>query len=156
QRVKSGDLPPLEERLPEEPLAVEPTDRIGVYGGAWHTCTMSVPGDAYEMIAYDGLVRWSPDWSEVLPNAARGWEVGDDGREYTLELRKGMKWSDGEPFTTDDIVFVYEDVLSNTELYPAFPSWLTAGDKPVEVIKEDDYAVTFRFAEPYTLFLDRL
>lgn len=74
RRVEAGDLPKLADRLPEEPLVIEPTDRIGGYGGTWHTCTMSVPGDAYEMIAYDGLLRWAPTgrrYSPTLPCRGR-------------------------------------------------------------------------------------
>ena len=67
-----------------------------------------------------------------------------------------MKWSDGEPFTADDILFWFKDIISNEELYPVFPTWLTIGGKPGIVEKVDDYTVRFRFPEPYGFFINRL
>ena len=154
--VKAGKLPPLAKRLPASPLVLEPTERTGGYGGRWHTCTQSVPGDAYEMIGYDGLVRWDPAWTKVIPNIAKSWQVGDGGRTYTFELREGMKWSDGSPFTAADIEFAYADVLRNKELFPTFPEWLTTGGKPGTIEQVDEHTVRFRFAEPHALLLERL
>ena len=61
-------------------------------------------------------VRWSVDGGEVLPNVAKGWDVSDDATAYTFHLREGMKWSDGEDFTADDIVFWWEHVETNTDI----------------------------------------
>ena len=155
-KVKAGTLPPLQERLPASPLVLQPTDRPGVHGGRWHTCTQSVPGDTYEMIGYDGLVRWDPGWTKVIPNIAESWEISDGGRVYTFTLRARMKWSDGSPFTAEDIAFAYSDVLQNKDLFPVFPQWLTVGERPGALEALDDHTVRFRFAEPHALLLDRL
>ncbi len=155
-QVKSGQLPPLSKRLPSSPLVLQPTERTGTYGGRWHTCTQSVPGDAYEMIGYDGLVRWDPGWSKVIPNIAKSWQIGDGGRTYTFQLRTGMKWSDGSPFTAADIAFAYQDVLQNKELTPQFPEWLTVRGQPGTLEQVDEHAVRFRFVEPHALLLERL
>jgi ABC-type transport system substrate-binding protein len=156
RQVKAGKLPPLKKRLPSSPLVLEPTDRVGVYGGRWHTCTQSVPGDVFEMIGYDGLVRWDPGWTKVIPNIAESWDVADGGRVYTFHLRPGMKWSDGSPFTADDIAFAYDDVLGSKDIFPTFPHWLSAGGRPGELEKVDEHTVTFRFAQPHALLVERL
>jgi peptide/nickel transport system substrate-binding protein len=155
-QVKAGTLPALRKRLPANPLVLEPTDRAGAYGGRWHTCTQSVPGDTYEMIGYDGLVRWDPSWTKVVPNIAESWEVGDGGRVYTFRLRTGMKWSDGSPFTSSDIAFAYTDVLKNEKLFPTLPQWLTVQGQPGTFERVDDHTFEFRFAEPHALLLERL
>jgi peptide/nickel transport system substrate-binding protein len=157
-QVKAGELPPLEERLPEEPLVVEPVERAGVYGGTWNS-VMVGPSDTaviHRTIGYDQLVHFSPDWSEIVPNVARSFDVEDDGRVYTFHLRRGMKWSDGEPFTADDIVFACVDVLFNQEIFPVPPGWLLVEDKLPTVEKVDDYAVRFTFSAPHGLFLQLL
>ncbi|HEY8456700.1 MAG TPA: ABC transporter substrate-binding protein [Actinopolymorphaceae bacterium] len=155
-QVKAGKLPPVDKRLPAEPLVVEPAQEIGVYGGTWNTFIQGTDGaSVYENIGYDGLVRWSRDFTDVIPNVV-DWEVSDGGRTFTFHLRKGMKWSDGEPFTADDIEFAYNDVFCNTELFPVFPQWLMAGGKPSTFEKVDEVTCRFTFAEPHAFFLERL
>jgi peptide/nickel transport system substrate-binding protein len=155
-RVKAGKLPPVEERLPEEPLVVEPAQEIGSYGGTWNTFIQGIDGaSVYENIGYDGLVRWAPDFTDIIPNVV-SWDVAGEGKEYTLHLRKGMKWSDGEPFTTDDIAFAYLDVFSNKELSPVFPQWLAPGGTPAKFEKVDEVTCRFTFAEPHAFFLEHL
>ncbi|MGH3487287.1 MAG: ABC transporter substrate-binding protein, partial [Actinopolymorphaceae bacterium] len=117
--VESGELPELKERLPASPMVVKPVDRLGTYGGQWDLFGDSPPPGGGAEVYYEWLVRWSPDWSEVLPNLAESWEIEDDGREYTFHLREGVKWSDGEPFTTEDIAFAYNDVVLNEETFSA-------------------------------------
>ncbi len=156
--VERGELPPLEERLPEEPLVVMPTEEMGKYGGDWRTIVLGVADNAWlqRTVDYEGLVRWAPDFNTVVPNLAKSWEITDEGRTFTFYLRRGVKWSDGEPFTADDIVFWYEDILLNEDLTPTLPKWLTTDEQPVEVEKVDDYAVRFKFTQPNGLFLQRL
>lgn len=104
-------------------------------------------------LAYETLMRWTPDYSKVIPNVARSVQVADHGRRYTFQLRSGMRWSDGEPFTSDDLVYAVNDVLLNSDLYPSPPSWLLSEDKPGRVSAPDKHTVEFRFAEPNGLFL---
>ncbi|NOZ27672.1 MAG: ABC transporter substrate-binding protein [Chloroflexi bacterium] len=156
--VKQGKLPPVDERLPENPLVVQPVDRIGQYGGTWRTALRGGADNAWLLrtMDYEYLVRWDPDWTKVIPNLAESFEANEDATEFTFHLRKGVKWSDGEPFTADDIMFWYEDVFMNEDLTPVKTSWLVTGDEPVTVEKVDDYTVKFKFAAPNGLFLQRM
>lgn len=152
--VKEGKLPPVEERLPSEPLVVEPVEKIGKYGGTWGRVALS-PNDTRirDRLGYETLVRWGRDGVSIVPNLAKSWEITDDGKTYVLHLTEGVKWSDGQPFTADDVLFWYYDVMQNEELTPVFPAWLVAGNEPVNVVKTGDYTVEFQFAAPHSLFL---
>lgn len=157
-KVEAGELPPVAERLPRNPVLVEPVERLGRYGGTWR---MSMRGNAdrgliYRTIGYEHLLRWDPAWTRVVANVAQSYSVNDDATEFTFKLRQGMRWSDGQPFTADDIMFWYEDVLKNSELTPEPPHWLIAGGSLVEVDKLDSHTVRFRFASPNGLFPQNL
>ncbi len=118
QQVKDGTLPPVEERLPESPMVVQPNESIGVYGGVMHRLTKPSGDGAHftRVVVYEGMVRWTPDWTGLEPDVAESYEVNDNATEYTFHLRKGMKWSDGSPYTSADIKFWYEDIILNTDL----------------------------------------
>lgn len=155
EMVKAGTLPPVEERLPENPLVVAGVDGIGQYGGTWRMGMMAGTDDVsfFRIVGYEPLVRWNPEWTDIVPGVAEKWDANDDATEFTFYLRKGLKWSDGEPFTADDILFWWEDVELNTELNPAPHSWMTAGGEPAQVTKVDDYTITIKFAASNGLFL---
>jgi peptide/nickel transport system substrate-binding protein len=155
--VKAGKLPSIEKRLPDNPLVVEATE-VGKYGGTWRMGMRGGTDDPsfYRILGYETLVRWTPAWDSIIPNLAEKWEVSDDATQYTFHLRQGVKWSDGEPFTAEDINFWFNDVVSNTDLQPTMPAWLTAGGKPVKFEKVDDYTIKFTFDTPNGLFLQSL
>ena len=147
-QVKAGKLPPVKQRLPKEPLVVKPTKEIGSYGGTWRTALLG-PADAAWLdrtIGHDNLTRWDPTFKEVIPNVAKSVEASSDGREYTITLRAGMRWSDGEPFTADDLVFANQDVARNKKLTPVPP------DNPATFEKVDDVTVRVTFERPNGLF----
>jgi peptide/nickel transport system substrate-binding protein len=160
--VESGELPPVAERLPANPAVVEPFNEVGTYGGSMRVgFTGGNPGwgGLWFIAGWENLVAWAPDFSGVIPNIAESWEISDDVREYTFHLREGMKWSDGAPFTADDIMFYINDVLFNEEINPAGPvaDWLPQdGAEELVVEKIDDYTVKFTFANPYGVFLYNL
>lgn len=152
--VDAGQLPPVEERLPKNPLVLTPLESVGKYGGSWRTATFGGGDSEIERtIGYTRLMRWNPEWTEVIPDIAEGVEVNEEATEYVFTLREGTKWSDGQPFTADDLVFWNEHVLRNSEITPSPAAWLTAGGEPVMVEKLDDYKVAFKFAAPNGLFL---
>ena len=157
QRVAHGELPTVEERLPENPAVIEPVESIGKYGGTWRRLTIGNRDIQLDCrIGYDPLVRWDRSGTRVVPNLAESWSIQDAGKTYVFHLRKGLKWSDGHPLTSDDFVFFFEDHLGCKEISPIFPSWLKIGREPVQVTAPDPYTVVFRFAEPYGIFLKML
>jgi peptide/nickel transport system substrate-binding protein len=157
--VEAGELPPVEERLPAEPMVVQPADRIGKYGGTWRTALVGGQDTAWlrRTISYDYLMRWDPQWTQSVPNIAKSVDVNEAGNEFTFHLREGMKWSDGHPFTADDIVFWWEDVVTHPDLNPAGPpQYMKVGGEPGTVEKIDDYTVVFKFPVPNGLLLQHL
>jgi len=149
-RVANGDLPPVEERLPQTPLVVEPFDEIGAYGGELRYA--GTYADVTTFIAWEFLTHWKPDMSGVYANILESYEVNEDASLYTFHLREGMRWSDGVPFTADDIVFAMNDIYLNPEVRGQAPANLVVNGEPVVVTKIDDYTVTFQFAGSYGLF----
>ncbi|MDA0563133.1 ABC transporter substrate-binding protein [Streptomonospora sp. S1-112] len=148
ERVEAGDLPPLEERLPDNPLVVEPVEEVGVYGGTWRSAVLGI-GDwpwLGRTVGYENLTRWNTEWTEVVPNLAEEFEYNEDATELTFRLREGLRWSDGEPFTADDIVFAVNDVFNNEDLTPV------AAQNPPTAEKVDDTTVVLTFPEPDALW----
>lgn len=152
--VASGDLPPVEDRLPDEPLVDEPFEQVGTYGGTLRLGMVSgttyYPATIYQVDFTLGLNRVG---EEIVPNIAKGFEFSPDNTTMTLSLREGMKWSDGAPFDANDFLFWYESVLLNKDLTPVARSWLRPAGQLVEVEKIDDYTLTFSFAVPYRTIL---
>ncbi|NPV10101.1 MAG: ABC transporter substrate-binding protein [Anaerolineae bacterium] len=154
EMVAAGTLPPVEERLPKNPKVIPVFDQIGKHGGIWNRADVDASSIGHHHGA-EGLLRYGPGPAyEIEPNLAERYEISEDGKEYTFYLREGVRWSDGEPFTADDIMYWYEDVLLNDELSPAKPRWLRPGGELVKVEKIDDYTVKFIFAVPFGLFRD--
>jgi len=157
-QVKAGKLPPVAQRLPQQPLVVPVVERVGEYGGVWRRAFLG-PADAnnYVRIVYDGLFRFAPDGTEIEPHIALGARSSPDFRVWTILLRKGARWSDGAPFTADDILYWYNDILLQKDLTPTVPTWMQNSDgTPAKVEKVDDYAVKFTFDRPSTLFLTQV
>ncbi|MBN1429187.1 MAG: ABC transporter substrate-binding protein [Anaerolineae bacterium] len=158
-KVASGDLPPVEERLPETPRVVEVLGEIGQFGGTMRqgfTGTNPGWGGMWYVAGWECLTQWSADFSGVEMNIAENIEISDDVKEFTIHLRKGMKWSDGADFTADDIMFYIDDIIFDTDLSPngAVADWLPAdGADDFKAEKIDDYTVKFIFANPHGTFL---
>jgi peptide/nickel transport system substrate-binding protein len=156
--VKAGKLPPVEKRIPEEPMVVKPLQSIGKYGGTWRRA-FTGPADAENgnrIVSTDKILFWDYTGTKIMPCVARDWKVSDDGKVVTIFLRKGHKWSDGHPFTADDFVFWYEDVYMNKDLQPTPDPFFTVNGKPGRLYKRDDLTVVFEFPEPNFLFVDFL
>jgi peptide/nickel transport system substrate-binding protein len=155
-KVASGELPPVDQRLPPSPVVVTPVDRTGTYGGVWrraYTGLSDLVG--LRRVLYDPLVRWSPDL-KIVPNLAEKWEADETGSVFTFHLVKGVRWSDGTQFTADDIVFYFEDILFNKEVTPSMPKWIAPQGTQPKVTKIDDYTFSIEFDQPYSLFLEEL
>jgi peptide/nickel transport system substrate-binding protein len=150
EAVASGELPPVEERLPAEPLVVEPYESIGLYGGTWHRAFTGVKDfHAWGRINYDPVLRWAPEFSDpIQPSLAKEWSWNDEGTELTLVFREGLKWSDGAPWTVDDIIFWWENIELDTNITPSPHIEWTVDGEPMTVEKIDDYTIKFIFPGP--------
>ena len=156
--VKEGKLPPVAKRLPETPRVVtfEGGAQPGTYGGALRML-MASSKDTRQMVVYGytRLVVWTPEYT-LEPDLLESYEV-QDGRIFTLHLRKGHKWSDGEPFTAEDFRYYWEDVALNKELSPFGPpsQLLAEGEVPkFQVINET--TVRYSWPKPNPFFLPAL
>jgi peptide/nickel transport system substrate-binding protein len=148
-RVARGELPPVEERLPERPLVVPVVEAPGYYGGTWRKFDLTTDFVAMKLLnSYYPLVRWTPDSSGVSPGLAESWEYTNDGREIRFHLRKGVKWSDGHPLTSADILFWWELCLD--ERHPmAPPEWAFSNGKRMDVRAPDPHTLVFSFDSPF-------
>ncbi|HKJ60741.1 MAG TPA: ABC transporter substrate-binding protein, partial [Hyphomicrobiales bacterium] len=157
EMVEAGSLPPVAERVGDEPEVVEPLNAIGTYGGEIRTGLRgsSDHNGILRVVGPQGLVRWDPQYTKIVPNVVKSFEVDDSGKIFTFHLRKGMKWSDGEPFTADDVMFNVNDLILNEDFAPT-PARYTVGGEPMKAEKVDDYTVTFTFSQAYGDFLAEL
>ena len=149
------DLPPVEERLPSNPLVVTPVDSVGVYGGTWRSALRGGLDNAWiaRTVAYDGLVRYNREWNEIVPNLAESWEVSEDAKTYTFKLREGLKWNNGTPFTSADIAFAVE--LFSEPSY-GVGSFMKNKNNPVIAEVVDDTTFKLIFENPNGIIMDEL
>ena len=154
--VESGELPPVAERLPTNPLVVEPVDSVGTYGGTWRSALRGGLDNAWiaRTVAYDGLVRYDREWKEIIPNLAESWEVSEDAKTYTFKLREGLKWNNGKPFTTADIEFAVQ--LHKEPTYVGPGGFLRNPNNPVELEVVDETTFKFIFEKPNGVLMDEL
>lgn len=148
--VAAGTLPPVAERLPEEPLVITPLNEIGKYGGEQRGAAFGpqVGQLDTEALRMQSLLFIEPDLVTLTPNILLNYEHSEDFKTWTLHLRAGMKWSDGVPFTADDFMFWYEDILLNPDITPAVPVVYISGDEPMTMSKVDDVTIQVDFLEP--------
>jgi peptide/nickel transport system substrate-binding protein len=150
-QVAAGLLPVVAERIGQDPLVIQPVHEIGTYGGTLRrgfTGAEDFQNANLFCAGPDNLLYWDYRHENVVPNIARGFEMSDDFTELTLHLRRGMRWSDGEPFTADDILFWRNDINLN----PSIGSGSTAlriDGRDVVVEKLDDLTVVYRCPAPY-------
>ncbi len=158
--VEAGAIPPVAERIGQDPIVLEPVGEIGTYGGTLRRAHMG-PGDFVNPSRFNGgrdtLLWYDYQWQEVIPNLAKGFEFNSDQSVLTLSLRRGMKWSDGMPFTADDILFWWDDVydLADENLIPGRQAVAVIGGEPIVVEKVDDFTVTFTAVAPYPLLIEQ-
>jgi peptide/nickel transport system substrate-binding protein len=117
EMVEKGLLPPVEERLPKNPVVVTPYEEIGQYGGTWRRVWFGLPDQPnVDKIAVEKLVMFDKTGGVILPNILEEWQVSSDGKTFVFKIREGLKWSDGVPVTTEDVRFWYEDILLDENL----------------------------------------
>lgn len=168
ERVAAGELPPVDERLPEFPFVVgqgtllpeesldwQPGQHGGTLTGAHHQPNWNAEmhlGLVEPLLSSPGIGA-----GEIEPNLLEVYIVNDDNTVFTFRLREGLRWSDGHPVTTEDIRFTYEDVLNNEELTSVFPmNYRSPSGEPMELEVIDDYTFRVSFDEPYGGFINVL
>jgi peptide/nickel transport system substrate-binding protein len=150
EQVNAGELPPLEERIPANPLVIEPVEQVGQYGGEIFLAATNPRGFGTDLhvTGFEPPLALNPD-STVGPNVVESWESSDEARVWTLYLREGIRWSDGEPFDADDIVYWWEDEVNNPDL---IESIYISEFRGMELTKVDDYTIRVELADSAPLF----
>ncbi len=156
-----GELPAVDERLPSAPLVLTPLSEVGTYGGEMRTDLLGGTDRGYgwlnRILGYEPLVRFAPRGRHGGAQHRRIVEASADSTQFTFKLRQGMKWSDGAPVTADDVVFWFEDMALNEELFPGGPGGhMMNGGEAAKLEKIDDFTIRFTFAKPYGLFLQQM
>ncbi len=158
EKVAAGALPPVEDRLPANPVVIEPFEEIGQYGGTWYYQTTSGTNWAHTRMKMYGFspVRWVQDGLGIEGNWVERWESNEEATSWTLFLREGVKWSDGHPLTTADFMFWWEDMALNREMSDPVPDMLAVAGQPAEITALDDFTIQIDFAAPSPLLPERL
>jgi peptide/nickel transport system substrate-binding protein len=155
EQVAAGTLPPVEERLPPEPLVIEPVEQVGEYGGTWRMIDQNNElGFTLMTTGVEGFLKWNRDASGFRPNVLESYEWNDDATELTAHFREGIKWSDGEPLTVDDYLFWWNDMALDEDVPVDPASGTVVNGEPMTLEKIDDYTLKFTFAAPNPLFLE--
>lgn len=102
---------------------------------------------------FDGLVEFNLATYKLEPALAESWTVSNGGKTYTFKLRQGVKWSDGQTFNADDVVFTYKNFIMNPEARAGDAGNFKLDGQPVTIKKVSDYVVQFDLPRPAPAFL---
>ncbi len=171
-RVAAGDLAPVADRLPVNPLVVVPGViskvedlpelEIGEYGGVMRFAHGSPDWnpDVFIMLNENVLAAPGITVEGIYGNVVESYTANADNTVFDFQLREGLKWSDGQPVTTADVTFTFDDYWNNENLSPGYPSkFKSAGNPqgaPMDLEILDDYAFRISFADSYGGFLREL
>ncbi|MEO8558259.1 MAG: ABC transporter substrate-binding protein [Rhodospirillales bacterium] len=159
EQVKAGKLPPVAQRLPTQPLVVDRfagSDGPGRSGGEINML-MATARDVRMMVVYGyaRLIAYDDNF-HLAADLLESYEI-KDGRSFTFHLRKGHKWSDGQPFTTEDFRYWWEDVANNKDLnFTGPPQDMLVDGKPPKFEVLDATTVRFTWDKPNASFLPAL
>ncbi len=166
--VAAGELPPVAERLPNDPLVQIPWESIGEYGGTIRYSEFTIDHDHYTRHFLDTHLlnlqpndafhwRSGPYLGVTQPGIFSDWSTSDDARVFEFTIRDGLRWSDGVLVTTADVEYYVHDVLLNADVTPVMPRWLRWGSPTNENVTTveilDDRAFQVIFENPYPAFL---
>jgi len=140
----------LANRLPSEPLVYAPYDAIGKYGGTLDVLSNATEAGTSDFLSvrHVNLVRYSDDLQTIVPNIAKGWDWNDDFTQLTFFLRKGHRWSDGAPFTADDVKFWYDELALDPKIMEKPKDYVLVGGEPMTVDVIDPQTVRFNLPAP--------
>ncbi len=144
------EMPPLAQRLPEEPLVVAPYDSVGKYGGTLDALSNATEAGTSDFMStrHVNLVRYSDDLQTIVPNVAKSWSWNAEFTELTFNLRKGHKWSDGQPFTSADVKFWYDNLALDPKIYEKPKDYVLVGGERMQVETPDEQTVVFKLPAP--------
>ena len=142
------NLPPVEDRLPADPIVLEPYAEPGRFGGK----AMITQGDSWQFFNWEPALTFAADMRTLLPNLAEGWTVSADGRITTVRLREGIRWSDGERLTSDDFIFSFDRIWMDPDMSPVTSRLILGG----KIEKIDELTFRYVFPEPNPLFVNFL
>ena len=140
----------LANRLPSEPLVYAPYDSIGMYGGTLDVLSNATEAGTSDFLSvrHVNLVRYSDDLQTIVPNIAKGWDWNDDFTQLTFFLRKGHRWSDGAPFTAEDVKFWYDELALDPKIMEKPKDYVLVGGEPMTVDVIDPQTVRFNLPAP--------
>ncbi len=152
--VDAGELPPVDQRLPENPCVAPVVEGIGKYGGVLRR-GFNGPSDYWGFRNYNdqGLSSYNLE-SALIPTLAESWELSEDAKSWRFHLRAGTRWSDGMPFTSGDFAWYWQHHMLNETLTSAPPRTQATGSPRVfpEAEAPDEYTFVVTFADPYPLY----
>ncbi len=145
--VKAGMLPPVRGRLPHDPVVIDPYERVGEYCGSIRI----FKSDRDKLSVPEGPLAIGPNISRILLNLAESYTLSKGGRRFKITLRKGLRWSDGHPFTADDFEFTFTHYFFNKELNSVPPDDL----RSCSFRKVDNLTFYYEFKTPNPFFVNR-
>lgn len=157
--VNAGKLENVALRVGPEPLVTRPLEGVHNYGGVWlmYLNGPSIGGVGFFMnqVNMPTFFRFSPTGYPIVPNLAKSYEVKDGGRVWEVTLRKA-RWSDGHPFTADDVLYWYHDELMSKELNGSgrLHDYFMDRQGQAKFEKIDDHRFRCTFYEPRGDFLE--
>lgn len=161
--VRQGKLPALNKRLPANPQIVKPVSRLGAYGGTLRTAAVGVEDLASWIVMttfYENMLAFRLPWkgkgsiTDVTPNICESFTLNRSGTEFTFKLRRGLRWSDGRPFTADDVVFAVNDLGTHKVLAPRPQARLSGRDgRGCRAEKIGTYTVKLVYPSPNSIAL---
>ena len=149
-RGNPSTVPSVEDRLPSEPLVYAPYHSIGKYGGTLDVLSNATEAGTSDFLSvrHVNLVRFSDDLQTIVPNIAKDWKWNDDFTQLTFYLRKNHRWSDGAPFTADDVKFWYEHLALSPLIMEKPKDYVLVGGEPMTVDVVDPQTVVFNLPAP--------
>lgn len=171
EKVEKGELPAVEDRLPQEPFEVGPGVLVaeenldweaGSYGGTLREVHSTPDWDPDVFMAMCESLLAGPGFNtaDIQGNVLKDFEVNEDNTVFTFYMREGLKWSDGVPVTSEDIEFTYEDMILNEQVTPQPPLKFRSGGvaegEAMELEIIDDYTFSLTSTEPYGEFLTEI
>ena len=153
--VNAGSLPAVDERLPSNPMVMPMLEGdTGNYGGTFRRGFKGVSDRWGPTKHVDRGLVWFDKDLNMQPRMAESWETNGDASEWTVHMREGIKWSDGAPMTTADVIWWWENVETNTTVSPAVSSTYRNVDGSPSVWEAvDDYTFKVTFTDPNPLFI---